>query len=289
MAQNGYSNLRNKLKLKVFGEFIMATEYTPPPMTTSGNSDQYIMNPPTQQELESIAEVKMQYGNPSSTVGVVIDPEDALTKNAIWMAKKMKQRLPHVGFVENAIGTDIPQSTQEFPGYINNPPYETAYPDEEYVTEDDPEYKYITGTDWRYISGEAVKVKPRDVLTDKYAATDDGYNVPADDNYGTFKTEVVNADEYTKDGETYVPPYNRKRTNIVFTENTPTSGEDGLINPIPGLAADNVMDRETKTHYRRGEVEYDGVTKDNFLDRPGIEVNTADTWIAIQEAEEEGD
>ena len=265
----------------------MADTFVPPPVTTSGNSDQYIIQPPTQQQLESIAEVKMQFGNPTSTVGEVVPAKDALTKNAIWMAEKMKQRLPHVGFVENAIGQNNPKATQEFPGYIDNPPYETTYADEEYITEDDPEYKYVTNTDWRYISGEAVKVKPRNVIEDKYAATDDGYLVPTSGEYGTFKTTKVNADEYVKDGETFVPDYNRVRENIEFTSNPFTSGEDGLINPVPALAADTKQIGKTKIHYRRGEVEFDGVTKDNFLDRPGIEVNTDDTWIAIQEKEQE--
>ena len=69
----------------------MADTFTPPPVTTSGNSDQYIIQPPTQKDLESIAEVKMQYGNPTSTVGKVVPAKDALTKNAVWMAKKMKE------------------------------------------------------------------------------------------------------------------------------------------------------------------------------------------------------
>lgn len=263
-----------------------------PPKATSGWNDQYIIQPPSQSTLNELAEVKMQYGMTTTVVGEVVDSKDALIKNNVSLAEKQKQRMPHKGFIENAVGKDITTvGVQGFPGYIDNPPYDTAYPDEQYVKATDDDYKYLEDTDWRWVSGEAVKVKPRDIIKDKYAKTDDGYAIPEDDNYGTFTVEYFDADgnKVTEadmpDGEIKVPPY---RQNIKFTPveyNPSVSGEeDDLINPTEkGLAADNVQVREIKTHYRRGEVEFDGITEEHYLDRPGVEVKTSQTFIAKEE------
>lgn len=62
--------------------------------------------------------------------------------------------------------------------------------------------------------------------------------------------------------------------------------EHPQVPPVAALNAETIALRTVKRHYRRGEVEYDPVSVDNYLDRPGIEVNTADTFIGLPEAEE---
>ena len=207
----------------------------------------YIPVTKTQQELEDAAQVKMEFGMPTTTVGEKIPAEDALTKNDIKLSKIMKMKLQHVGKVAN----DIELKTA------------ATFENGEYVA---PEQRDIDAQPYMKAAPK-ILVKP-----------------------GTFEITDVHADEYVNAEGVTVDPTGRIIQSLKYNasgEVWAAQGEIAQVPPVPSMNAEAIELRTVKRHYRRGEVEYDPISQDNYLDRPGMEVNTADTFLGLPEEVEE--
>lgn len=211
-----------------------------------------IIQVPTAAELNAVAEVKESEGG-SRSVGVVIPASEALTKNVVKLSKQKKLRVAHQGFKENAI------SLRSEPTYAKTT-----------VTLDNGE----TVEAMAYVAPET-----RNVQEDPYAKTGDDFEIQE---AGTFS--IVSGyqceDEDKKLGYFESVRYDQNAISVS------TSG-DSLIQPVPALAADEELAQQIDTTYRKGQNLFTPITKDNYLSRPGMEVNTDDTFLAQQEKEEE--
>ena len=126
------------------------------------------------------------------------------------------------------------------------------------------EHKIPVSEEWKYENGEAVPPKGRDSNT---------YMVPDKKEYVDYGT--VNVEKDGED-ETLVV------TDGICIQNTNPSYTEA----VPTLALDQKQLNLIKTEGRRGEVDTDPIDNENFLDRPGQEIKTSETYLGILNKEE---
>ena len=133
--------------------------------------------------------------------------------------------------------------------------------------------------EWKYVDGEAVPPEGRDPSAPYTKADEIKYS-----DYGTIKVEEV---------EPFGPedPASETCENIVVTDATSESNDDeDYVEAVPVMALDRGQFNLIKTEGRRGEVDTDPIDNENFLDRPGYEVKTSDTYMAhLEESESESE
>ena len=101
--------------------------------------------------------------------------------------------------------------------------------------------------------------------------------------YGDIERENVRP--YSEDF-----PGNEVNDSIKVTAATSKANTDAdMTEAVPVLAVNNIQTREMKLEGRRGEVIGDPISNENYLDRPGMEVKTSETYLGSKEAEEESE
>ena len=94
----------------------MAIKFVP----VGGNDQaQVVVDPPTEKELNDAAEVKQSRGS-SRSVGKVVPPKDALTKNVVKIDKYHQARVPHQGFIERPISMKTAPSYEKTTVVLDN-------------------------------------------------------------------------------------------------------------------------------------------------------------------------
>lgn len=212
---------------------------------TANDQDNVIVQPPSAAELNAVAEVPESEGS-SRSIGKVIPVEDALTKNVVKLSKNKKLRLAHQGFKEVAI------SIKGEPTW-----------DKTTVTLDDG----TTVEAMAYVAPE-----DRNVKDNPYAHTVDDHVL---EEAGTFSK--ISGYQYV-DGDTELGYFE----SIRYDQNAvSTSGSgNGLIQPIPALAADEELAAQIDTTWRKGQTLFTPIDEENYLSRPGMEVKTSETYLA---------
>ena len=110
------------------------------------------------------------------------------------------------------------------------------------------------------------------------------YAKPDDKEYTSYgNVERVPVRPYSEDF-----PGNEINDSVSVTAGTSKANTDNdLVEAVPVLAVNNLQTREMKLEGRRGEVLGDPITQENYLDRPGMEVKTSETYLDIKEKEEQ--
>lgn len=211
---------------------------------TANDQQNVIIQTPTAAELNAVAEIPESEGS-SRSIGKVIPAEDALTKNIVDLSKNKKLRLAHQGFKEIAIS-------------IKGEP---TWGIKEVTLEDGSKVEA-----WAYIEPET---RP---LNKPYASTVDDHVLTE---AGTFSK--ISGYQYDFDGKKlgYFESIKYDQ-NAISTEG---SG-NGLIQPVPAMAADEELVREIDTTYRKGQNLFTPIDGENYLSRAGMEVKTSETYLA---------
>lgn len=132
--------------------------------------------------------------------------------------------------------------------------------------------------EWKYVDGEAVPPEGRDPSVSYTKAEETKYS-----DYGSINVEEV---------EPYGPndPAGEVCENLSVTDGTMESNDDtDFVEAVPVLALNRAQQNLVKTQGRRGEIDTDPINNENFLDRPGMEVKTSETYLAQLESESEDD
>ena len=211
---------------------------------TANDQQNVIVQTPTAAELNAVAEIPESEGS-SRSIGKVVPVEEALTKNLVDLSKNKKLRIAHQGFKEIAIS-------------IKGEP---TWGIKEITLDDGTKVKA-----WAYIEPET---RP---LNKPYATTVDDHVL---EEPGTFSK--ISGYQYDFDGKKlgYFESIKYDQ-NAISVEG---SG-NGLIQPVPALAADEELVREIDTTYRKGQNLFTPIDKENYLSRAGLEVKTSETYLA---------
>lgn len=203
-----------------------------------------IVQVPTAAELNAVAEIPESEGS-SCSVGKVVPADKALVDNKVKLSKYKRLRVAHQGFKENK----IPMNDEPTWG-------------KKVVTLDDGSeveaYAYIAPED-------------RDVMAQPYASTVDDHVL---EEPGSFSK--ISGYQYEFDGKKldYFESikYDQNAISVAGSGN-------GLIQPVPALAADQELARQVDTTWRKGQNLFTPIDEDNYLSRPGMEVVTSETYL----------
>ena len=140
--------------------------------------------------------------------------------------------------------------------------------------------------EWTWDGKQAVPPEGRS-CDDPYATT----STKLLSEYGTFETTMVSVYESDPAGEVrenvrFIPAESESTEDSDGTEDSESSG---LIEAVDALAADQEFHRVNNLMAgRRGEDPFDPITQENYLTRPGMEVETSKTYLSLIEDEESG-
>ena len=132
--------------------------------------------------------------------------------------------------------------------------------------------------EWKYEDGEAVPPVGRDPSASYTKVEEEKYV-----DYGSVKTEIV---------EPFGPddPAHETCDNLVVKDGTKESNDDTeFVDAVAVMAVNRNQSHLIKTEGRRGEVDTDPIDPENFLDRPGMEIKTSETYMAQLESESESE
>ena len=129
--------------------------------------------------------------------------------------------------------------------------------------------------EWKWVDGEAVPPVGRD--------TDEPYMVADDKKYSDYGTVTVEQVKPYGDND---PAHEVCDTLVVTDADVESNDDEDYKEAVPALAVDHEQFKGVKINYRRGEESKDPINNENYLDRPGMEVKTSETYMSIMEAAE---
>jgi len=132
-----------------------------------------------------------------------------------------------------------------------------------------PQEKAIAvSEEWKFVNGEAVAPVGRNTSVPYMVADTKKYT-----SYGDVKTQKVMPYGASD-------PAKEVCDTLVVTAATQTTNDDPAYSEaVPVLAVDQAQLQKVKREGRRGEVDFDPITNGNYLDRPGIEIKTSETYM----------